>query len=404
MSALSPIPWLEEPAVRTLLHAAQAQRIEVRFVGGCVRNLVIQRAVTDIDLATPMPAEQAMERLRAQGLKIVPTGIAHGTVTAVIEGDNFEITTLRRDVETDGRHAKVIYTDNWQEDAARRDFTMNALYLTPKGELLDYFGGVEDARAGRVRFIGDADTRIREDALRILRFFRFHAQYGIGEMDREAVAACTRHAGLIDRLSGERIQREMLKLLRVTNPIPVLQSMAETKVWNKVFPNGYHPKALSRLLEVEKLAGFKPCTKLRMAALLKRNSETDFLRSRWKVPKAFHEMVTDLVDAAVIDAANQSQIKKLVRSQGARRAVKFLLWQWSNDERAEVTIMYQRALSLAQSWQPPAFPVTGADLQALGMNQGKTLGDTLKTLEAIWEESGYILSKGELIKKVENRA
>src|SRR5579872_7361897 len=209
---LSP-PWLKWPETQALIKAFADAKAPIRFVGGCVRDALLGRAVQDVDVATPLRPEATMALLQKAGIKAIPTGIDHGTATAVIHGKHFEITTLRKDVSTDGRHATVAYTDDWKEDAARRDFTINALYLSPDGELFDYFNGARDAKEGHVRFIGNAGERIREDYLRILRFFRFYAWYGKTEPDKEALTACTEAANNIGTLSGERVQQEMLKLL-----------------------------------------------------------------------------------------------------------------------------------------------------------------------------------------------
>ncbi|MCG8506772.1 MAG: CCA tRNA nucleotidyltransferase, partial [Sphingomonadales bacterium] len=204
-------PWLADAAVTRVVAALGANNC--RFVGGAVRNTLLGEPVTDIDIATRLEPDAVIARLEAAEIKAVPTGLKHGTVTAVAEGHAIEVTTLRHDVETDGRHAKVAFTDDWQADAARRDFTFNALYAAPDGTLYDYFGGLDDLKAGHVRFIGDAEARITEDALRILRFFRFHAHYGAGGMDAAGLDACAALAGRLDILSVERVRDELLKLL-----------------------------------------------------------------------------------------------------------------------------------------------------------------------------------------------
>ena len=218
------------PATRAVTEALSAEGATVRFVGGCVRDAVLGRDAKDVDIATPDPPETVIALLEAAGLKAVPTGIAHGTVTAVADGTPFEVTTLRHDVETDGRHAKVAFTDDWVADAARRDFTLNALYCDADGALYDPVGGIEDARRGRVRFVGDARARIEEDALRLLRFFRFHAHYGRGEADATALAACRELAPLLANLSGERLRDETLKLLAAPESAPVVALMIDMGV------------------------------------------------------------------------------------------------------------------------------------------------------------------------------
>ena len=199
---------------------------EARFVGGAVRNALLGAHVVDIDIAVPMPPSETLQRLTAKGIKVVETGLEHGTVTAIAGTHAFEITSLRRDMETDGRHAKVAFTDDWAEDAARRDFTINALYASAAGEIYDYATGVEDLIAGKVRFMGDARSRIAEDYLRVLRLFRFHAWYGKGDMDAEGLRAAAEAKDKLGTLSAERIAKEMLRLLEAGNPAPVLRVKA----------------------------------------------------------------------------------------------------------------------------------------------------------------------------------
>ncbi len=207
-------PWMIAPETVAVMTVLQ----DARFVGGAVRNAILGVPVSDIDIAVPMPPQESQARLTAAGIKVVPTGIEHGTVTAVIGNAVFEITSLRRDVETDGRHAVIAYTDDWAEDAARRDFTINALYALPDGKIFDYATGVEDLIAGRVRFMGDPAIRIAEDYLRILRLFRFHAWYGKDEIDAEGLRAAAAARDHLRKLSGERVAKELLRLLKRPRP------------------------------------------------------------------------------------------------------------------------------------------------------------------------------------------
>ncbi|MFQ5959208.1 MAG: CCA tRNA nucleotidyltransferase, partial [Alphaproteobacteria bacterium] len=244
---IEPQRWMTVRATRAVVDALRAQGAEVRFVGGCVRDAVAGRKVTDVDIATPDPPETVIRLLEAAGIRVVPTGIKHGTVTAVVARRPFEITTLRRDVETYGRHAKVAFTDDWTADAARRDFTINALFCAPDGTLYDPFGGLDDLRAGRVRFVGDAVQRIREDVLRLLRFFRFYAHYGRPPPDAEALAACRAMALALPSLSGERVCAELLRLLAADDPAAVLELMIEADVLEFVLPEVAGVGALAEL-------------------------------------------------------------------------------------------------------------------------------------------------------------
>jgi len=258
---IPPQPWMEAPETRAVLAALGG---EGRFVGGCVRDTLLGRAVGDIDIATPLTPDEVTRRLNAAGIKVAPTGLTHGTVTAVASGKPFEITTLRHDVETDGRHARVAFTDDWAEDAKRRDFTMNALFLEADGAVFDPMGGLGDLRAHRVRFVGDPMTRIREDVLRILRFYRFHAHYGAGEPDPSARVACRALAHLLPNLSRERVAAELLKLLAAADPVPALRLMKEDGVLAQILPEAPRLDQLAALIPLEPA----PDSIRRLAALI----------------------------------------------------------------------------------------------------------------------------------------
>ena len=247
MTRLDPQPWMSATATRKLMAALG----EARFVGGAIRNTLLGKPVADIDIATPLTPDKVGTLLAAAGIAFVPTGIEHGTVTAIVEGKPFEVTTLRRDVTTDGRHAVVAFTNDWSLDAQRRDFTMNALYAAADGEIFDFVGGIADLKAGRVRFVGDAPTRIREDYLRILRLFRFHAWYGKGEIDVEALRAAAVEKGGLAGLSGERIAKEMLRLLETENPAPVLRPMAASGILALVLPGEANIARLESLAKID---------------------------------------------------------------------------------------------------------------------------------------------------------
>src|SRR3954447_12514983 len=256
-------PWMREEATRLLLRALRAAGIEARFVGGCVRDALLGHPSADIDLATPARPEDIIAALEKAGIKAVPTGIAHGTVTAVVPPRHFEITTLRRDVETYGRHAKVAFGADWVEHAARRDFTINAIYLDPDGILHDPVGGLADLEARRVRFVGEPAKRIAEDVLRVLRYYRFEARFGGGTGDEEARAACRAAVPLLPKLSAERVASELLRLLAVPNPVPALGMMAEDGVLAAILPEA------QRLDRLERLVGLEPeCDPLRRLAAL----------------------------------------------------------------------------------------------------------------------------------------
>ncbi|MEM9682546.1 MAG: CCA tRNA nucleotidyltransferase, partial [Pseudomonadota bacterium] len=244
-------PWMVAPETVAVLDALEHAGAEARFVGGCVRDSLIGRQVGDIDIATDAVPERVTEALQAADIRAIPTGIDHGTITAVANGVPFEITTLRRDVETFGRHATVAYTDDWIEDAARRDFTINALSLGRDGTLFDPFGGEADLRAGRIRFVGDARARIQEDVLRLLRFFRFHAYYGRNGLDADGLAACREFATRLSGLSAERIWTELRRLLLAPEPTFVLREMGASDILAEILPEARLFDGLERLIVLE---------------------------------------------------------------------------------------------------------------------------------------------------------
>ena len=277
--------WLRAPASRRVLAALGADGHAARFVGGCVRDglLGLPDVGRELDVATPERPDQVIRLLERAGLPAIPTGLAHGTVTTIADGRRFEITTLRRDVACDGRHAEVEFTDDFALDAARRDFTINAMSCDDAGRLYDYFGGRADLTAGRVRFVGDAAARIAEDYLRILRFFRFFAYYGRPPADAEALAACRAAAPELRRLSGERIQAEMVRLLEAADPVPALRLMVETGVLGEVIPG---PVALERLARLIELAPDSDPL-VRLAALLRPPPADPAAAQRWSTDGAW---------------------------------------------------------------------------------------------------------------------
>ncbi len=248
---IAPQAWMTEPATRAVLAALAAGGVEARFVGGSVRDALLGLPLWDIDIATPAPPERVIELLQAAGVKVVPTGLAHGTVTAIVPPRHFEITTLRRDIETFGRRARVAFDADWAADAARRDFTINAIFLSPDGAIDDPVGGLDDLRARRVRFVGDPATRIAEDVLRLLRYYRFEARFGTGAGDPEARAACRTAAYLLPSLSAERVAQELTKLLAALDPVPALQMMQTDGVLAAVLPEAPRLDRLRRLIELE---------------------------------------------------------------------------------------------------------------------------------------------------------
>lgn len=371
------------PGVLRLMQALAAGSGEARIVGGAVRDVLLGRKAGDIDLATNLPPGRVMDILSQQGIKTVPTGFAHGTVTAVIDHAGYEITTLRRDVETDGRHAQVAFTDDWREDASRRDFTFNALYLDAAGNLFDYFGGAEDAVAGRVRFIGDAAARIREDVLRILRFFRFYAWFGKNEADAEGLAACRVLADLIPRLPAERITREILKLLEAPDPILAWRLMIENGVTRHFAPEATDLARLQALLQNEKHYHEPPSALVRFAALLPQDEKimADLI-ARFKFSNRDGEKLSVLAKLPGLLRGHLDAIslRRLLYAYGAENCRAAVLLQGERIEEALATIA---------AWDNPVFPIKGEDIVKCGVPAGPRVGEILRAVENWWIEGDF---------------
>ncbi len=364
--------WRRKRGVSRLLNALGADEGLTRFVGGAVRDDLLNLPVSDVDLATKLKPDEVVERLEAAKIRAVPTGIDHGTVTAVSSGSPFEITSLRRDVSTDGRRATVAFTDDWQEDAARRDFTINALSADPvTGDIYDYFGGKEDLLARRVRFIGDPLERIAEDHLRILRFFRFHARFGEGELDPEALAACTSRANDLMALSRERIADEMLKLLAVEDPAPTVKVMLDRDILRPVVPEIERP-ALARLellVEAERKARMKPDPLRRLASLLPRDPEVSGqIAARLKLSNKARKRL-----ACAASEEIPGTVRELAYYNGAECAADRLLLAGKADLAAGIS-----------HWEAPRLPISGGMLIQRGLTQGPVVAKTLQAIERQW--------------------
>ena len=376
--------WLRAPATRKVLRALAAGGRPVRFVGGCVRDGLLGRMPPggELDLATPELPDQVIHRLETAGLRAIPTGLAHGTVSTVVDGQRFEITTLRQDVACDGRHAEVAFTEDFAADAARRDLTINAMSCDGDGRLFDYFGGREDLAAGRVRFVGRAADRLAEDYLRILRFFRFFAHYGRVPPDDEALAASAAAAPEIARLSGERIQAEMLRLLAADDPLPTLVLMAASDVLAQVMPG---PLALERLAGLLAVAP-RVDPVLRLAALLRpppaAAAAVAAVAARWRLAGRDAERLAALtaIPLPPLDASPADQHRALYRlGVDVYRDLVRLAAAEPRDAAALAA-----ALAAAAAWQPQRLPLGGDDLLALGVPQGPRLGALLAALEDWW--------------------
>jgi poly(A) polymerase len=393
MTRIPPQPWMTEPATRAVLDALSRAAIEVRFVGGCVRDALLERPaaeIADIDLATPARPDEILAALDQAGIKAVPTGIEHGTVTAVMPPRHYEITTLRRDVETFGRHARVAFGADWAEDAARRDFTINAIYLDPDGSLHDPVGGLADLDARRVRFVGDPATRIAEDVLRVLRYYRFEARFGAGTGDPAARAACRAAAPLLPNLSAERVAQELLRLLAVADPVPALRMMAEDGVLGTILPEASRLDRLSRLLGLEPLAAEgRKATLCRLAALVDVHaSGMAAMAERLRLSNARRDRLTGLARPWPLDPTGDLRAQRLALYRlGAERYRELALLQAADAGIDEPRLA--KLLALAAAWTPPKFPLAGRDVTALGIPPGPRVGQILAEVRRWWEERDF---------------
>jgi poly(A) polymerase len=369
-----------------VLAALGARGETVRFVGGCVRDTILSHPIADIDIATPDRPETVMALAAAAELRALPTGLDHGTVTVVSQGRAYEVTTLRRDVETFGRHARVAFTDDWAADAARRDFTFNAMFLDPDGTLYDAHGGQADLAAGRVRFVGDAARRIEEDVLRLLRFFRFLAWYGKGEVDKDALEACAAAADRLETLSGERVQTELLKMLAADDPLPTLSLMAKRGVLDHLLPHirDDWPERLGALIEIERSHGGNAVR--RLAAMVE--SEPDALAERLRLSRADADHLCELVENATPPQAHMDavSVRRMLYGLGRQRFVELALLAAADagDEAPFAAMLEQ-----AESWHIPSLPVGGRDALALGIEPGPRVGQLLRAVEAWWIDGDF---------------
>jgi poly(A) polymerase len=377
------VSWRQSKGLHAVVAALSEGDERPHIVGGAVRDSLLGLPVADVDLATPLLPDEVTRRLERHAIKAVPTGLDHGTITAVSNGQNFEITTLRRDVSTDGRRATVAFSTDWREDAARRDFTINALYADPEtGEIFDYFGGLADLKVGTVRFIGDADTRIAEDHLRILRFFRFHARFGRAAPDTAAIAACAKSASSLMALSRERINDELSKLLALPEPLTSVELMQQHGIFAAFLPEviGDAGPSLARLLQREQLVKAQPKFGRRMNAILPAVSEiVEKVAARLKMSNRQRQELMVRASQSLDDDGNA---KPLAYRIGIEIARDICLLRGSNEQ-------WQSAYRALDDWAIPTFPIGGGQLIERGLNAGPDVAKCLQKVEAVWISEGF---------------
>ena len=401
MAQLGRPDWMAARTTRAVIAALEAALPGgSRFVGGCVRNTLMQRPVDDIDIATRLTPEAAVHALEAAGIRVIPTGIDHGTVTAVSDGQAFEITTLRRDVETDGRRAVIAYTEDWTLDAQRRDFRLNALYAEPDGCVHDPVGGgIEDAHAGRVIFIGDADQRLREDYLRILRFFRFNAWYGAG-IDPEGLEACARQRAGLRRIAAERIWKEFRRLLAAPDPCRSVEAMHAAGVLDELLPRhdgSGGVERLASLVRIEDELSEAPDPMRRLMALTGRQaSAVDAFVAHARLSNAEARRLEDwMKPASTLDLAAPAPALRAARfERGEAGFIDSAILEAAEDNGGVARL--RAALSIGRDWPVPALPVSGDDIKALGLS-GPAIGDMIRRLEQDWVASDFSLDREALI-------
>ena len=386
---------LKAPAVAEVLALLNGDGEQARVVGGAVRNALLGRPATDVDITTTAVPDVVMARAAAAGLRTIPTGIAHGTVTVLVRGKPIEVTTLREDVETDGRHAVIRFGRDFAADALRRDFTMNALSMGPDGELHDYAGGLADLAAGKIRFIGDPATRIREDYLRILRFFRFSADYASGDLDADGLAASIRERAGLARLSNERVRQEMIKLLVGRRAPAIVTAMAECGLLGPLLRSAPQPRRLGRLVAIQASIDATRDAVLRLAAvaaLVREDAER--LRDALKLSNAEASRLAGATQAlvrlhGVSEAPPPRLLRELLFDSGRIGARDGLLLAWAESGAAPADAGWRSALRFLDDTPEPRLPFSGADLLARGLTPGRAVGIVLKRLQAAWIRAGF---------------
>ncbi|OBZ93248.1 poly(A) polymerase [Pararhizobium polonicum] len=414
MTSVATEAWFSAPALRRVFDLLNADGGEVRVVGGAVRNSLMGVAVADIDMATTLLPEEVVARAKSAGIKSVPTGIEHGTVTLVVDGTPYEVTTLRRDVATDGRRAEVAFGTDWQVDAERRDLTINALYADANGDVIDLVGGLADIEKRSIRFIGNAAERVAEDYLRVLRFFRFFAYYGSGRPDADGLRACAQARSKLSGLSAERVWSELKKLLSSRDPGRALLWMRTSGVLTEILPESekWGIDAIPALITAEQTFGWQPDPLLRLAAVVPPDAERlEAMAKRLRLSKAEAATFAAWTDAPRLpaDIADTAFDRLLYRhgANGLGTALRLALAssrQKSENDPAQLpeTARLHRLLTRAQKWQKPVFPLTGADVLATGIAAGPRVGEILGQLEDTWVDGNFNADRATLVARLQS--
>jgi poly(A) polymerase len=378
--------WLKDDAIARLLALLDRDGEEARVVGGAVRNALMQLPFHEIDVATTAEPAEVVRRVEAAGLKAIPTGVEHGTVTVVVGGRPFEVTTLRVDVETFGRKAKVVFGRDWKADAERRDFTINALSVSADGKIYDYVGGLDDIAAHRVRFIGDPSARIAEDYLRILRFFRFHAWYGQGAPDATGLHACIAARAGLDALSRERVRMELLKLLLAPHATPTLATMAETGILGTVIGGVPLLASFENMAKVETAIGAAPDPVQRLGALgVAVHEDAERLTQRFRLSNAEFERLRALDPWwRISPVAGDKAARALLYHLGPQSFIDRVLLAWSRSDAGAANGDWQKLATLPMRWSAPDFPLKSADFTRRGIAAGPVLGNALRAAKEAW--------------------
>lgn len=386
-------PWLKAGALPLLFRVLDGDGEEARVVGGAVRNALIGLPAAEIDVATTAAPDEVVRRVEAAGFKAVPTGIEHGTVTVVIGKQPFEVTTLRRDVETYGRHAKVAFGRDWKTDAERRDFTMNALSATRDGAVYDYVGGLDDLARRQVRFIGDPNKRIAEDYLRILRFFRFHAAYGTSDHPyAEGLTACIGGRAGLDQLSRERVRMEMMKLVVAPHAVPTLISMADSGLLLRVLGGVSYLGSFENMAKVEAAVGLPADPVRRLGALAVMVAEDgERLWQKLRLTNAEQVRLASMAEGwrRISPGFGEQHARVLLYRLGAEQFTDHTLLGWARSQSSADAADWRELAGLPARWPVPAFPLKAADLMQRGVEKGPALGAALAAAEKAWIARGF---------------